>query len=378
MTKKRFREEGFILPGTPGKYNAITDVIGVEVGYSTVSFGEPEDYHGDFSDFARTGVTVILPRGKQTSAVYGGNHDLNGNGELTGSHWLEDSGFIHGPIGITNTHSVGIVRDSISKWMVKNRYFQPLLVDGNEIKNCSFFYPVVGETWDGIINDTNGFHVEEKHVMEALANAKTGEIAEGNVGGGTGMKSHGFKGGSGTASRILASEDGGYTLGAFVQANHGARDRLSLYGLPIGQLIDGAKAKVNTYAPKPGTGSIIVVLATDAPVSPIQLKKLCKRVALGIGNLGAGVENGSGDIFLAFSTANENAYTRTTTEITVLGDDSIDPLYRAVVEAVEEAILNALFAAEDMIGIDFNHFYGIPHGQVKEIVQMYRSEMIKK
>lgn len=376
MVKKRFREEGLHLPGTPGKYNAITDVPGVEVGYSTVLIGEPADYNGNFSDFARTGVTVILPRGKQTSAVYGGSHDLNGNGEMTGYHWLEDSGFIHGPIGITNTHSVGIVRDSISKWMVRNKFYQPLMVDGHEIPNCSFFYPVVGETWDGIINDTNGFHVEEKHVLEALESAASGPIAEGSVGGGTGMKSHGFKGGSGTASRVLSESDGGYTLGAFVQANHGSRERLTLYGLPIGKMIQGAQAKINTYAPKPGTGSIIVVLATDAPLSPTQLKKLCKRVSIGIGNLGGGVENGSGDIFLAFSTANENAYTRTTTSITILGDDSIDPLYRAVVESVEEAILNALFAAEDMVGMEFNEFYGIPHDQVKELVRQHRPDMM--
>ncbi|MDF0480355.1 P1 family peptidase [Vagococcus sp. PNs007] len=376
MEKKRFREEGFKLDGVPGMYNAITDVTGVEVGYSTVWLGEPADYKGDFSNFARTGVTTILPRGKKRSAVYAGRFDLNGNGEMTGSHWIDDSGFLHGPIGITNTHSVGIVRDSLAKWMVQNKFYYPLIMNGKPVENCSFFYPVVGETWDGMLNDTNGFHVEEKHVMEALKNAKSGTPAEGNVGGGTGMKCHGFKGGSGTSSRVLPKEEGGYTVGAFVQANHGPRDKFKVYGLPIGKLIEGHQAVLNTDAPKPGSGSIIVVLATDAPLSPTQLTKLCKRVPIGLGELGAGCENGSGDIFLAFSTANEKAYTTSTSTADVLGDDLIDPLYNAVVQSVEEAILNALFAADDLVGRNGNTYYAIPHDEVKSIVREYRPDCL--
>lgn len=376
MSKKRFREAGFKLPGTPGKFNGITDVAGVEVGYATVKIGEPEDYQGDFSDFARTGVTVILPQGKKQSALFAGRFDLNGNGELTGTHWIDDSGFLHGGIGLTNTHSVGIVRDTMAKWMVRERLFYPLIVDGHEIENCSFFYPVVGETWDGLLNDTNGFHVEEKHVMAAIEDAKSGPIAEGNVGGGTGMICHDFKGGTGTSSRVLPKSEGGYTVGALVQANQGTRETLKMYGIPVGEKIEGHEAKFNTLTPPSGTGSIVVILATDAPLSPLQLHKLCKRIPIGIGNVGGGTENGSGDIFLAFSTANKDAYTTTTSTATVLGDDLMDPLYNAVVEAVEEAILNVLFAAEDMIGMDRNHLYGIPQEQVKEIIKQYRPDVI--
>ena len=371
MKKARARELGMKLPGTPGTYNAITDVAGIEVGYSTVIIGEPEDYTGAGSDFARTGVTAILPRGRKRSAVFAGRHNLNGNGEMTGTHWLDDSGFMHGPMLITNTNSVGIVRDTASKWMIDNYFYYPMVVDGMPIEGVGYFYPTVGETWDGCMNDINGFHVTAEHALEALNSAKPGPVAEGNVGGGTGMLCHSFKGGTGTASRVLSEEQGGFTVGVLVQANHGFREHFEILGIPMGDKITGCDPILNTFEPKPGTGSIIVVVATDAPVLPWQLAKMCKRIPIGIGKLGAGFENGSGDIFIAFSTANEDAYTYSQTKIDLLGDDMMDPIYKAVAESVEEAILNVLCAAETMVGRDFNTAYEMPHDQVVDILKKY-------
>jgi len=371
MKKARARDLGMILPGTPGRYNAITDVAGVEVGFSTVIIGEPEDYTGPGSNFARTGVTAILPRGKKRSAVFAGRHDLNGNGELTGTHWLDDSGFMHGPFLITNTNSVGIVRDTASKWMIDNHFYYPMVVDGNPVDGVGYFYPTVGETWDGIMNDTNGFHVTAEHALEALTTAASGPVAEGNVGGGTGMQCHDFKGGTGTSSRVLTKEQGGFTVGVLVQANHGFREHFEILGIPMADKIKGCDPIINSFAPKPGTGSIIAVVATDAPVLPWQLAKMCKRIPIGIGRLGAGFENGSGDIFLAFSTANENAYTFTQTKIDFLGDDMMDPVYKAVAEAVEESILNVLCAAETMVGKEHNKYYALPHDQVSDILRKH-------
>lgn len=371
MKKARARDLGIMLPGTPGKYNAITDVAGVEVGYCTIKIGEPNDYKGPGSPFARTGVTAILPRGAKRSAVYAGRHDLNGNGEMTGTHWMDDSGFMHGPFMITNTNSVGIVRDTTSKWMIDNKYYFPLVYEGREIDGCGYFYPTVGETWDGIMNDTNGFHVEAKHALEALANAKSGPLEEGNVGGGTGMQCHSFKGGTGTSSRVMKPEEGGYTVGVLVQANHGFREHFQVLGIPMLEEIKDCDPILNTFEPKPGTGSIIVCIATDAPLLPHQLSKLCKRIPIGIGRLGAGFENGSGDIFLAFSTANENAYTTEKTTIEILGDDMLDPIYKGVAEAVEEAILNALCAAETMEGREHNVFYELPHDQLVAVLDKH-------
>jgi L-aminopeptidase/D-esterase-like protein len=371
MKKSRARELGLILPGVPGPLDAITDVAGVEVGFSTVIIGEPEDYKGPGSNFARTGVTAILPRGKKRSAVFAGRFDLNGNGEMTGTHWMDDSGFMHGPILITNTNSVGIVRDTASKWMIDNRYYFPMVVDGRPIDGVGYFYPTVGETWDGIMNDTNGFHVTAEHALEALNSAKPGAVAEGNVGGGTGMQCHSFKGGTGTSSRRLSKEEGGFTVGVLVQANHGFRPHFEILGIPLADEIKDCDPVLNTFAPKPGTGSIIVVIATDAPVLPWQLSKMCRRAPIGIGKLGAGYENGSGDLFIAFSTANENAYTFNQTKIDILGDDMMDPIYKAVAEAVEEAILNALCAAETMIGRESNVFYAMPHDQVVDVLSRH-------
>lgn len=372
MIKKRARELGIPLTGTTGKNNAITDVCGIEVGYSTVIYGTPDDYTGPGSAFARTGVTAILPRGKQRSAVFVGRHDLNGNGELTGTHWLDDSGLMHGPVLITNTNSVGIVRDTTSKWMIDNHFYFPYVNNGQPVDGVGYFYPVVGETWDGLLNDINGFHIRPEHALEALNNAHAGAIAEGNVGGGTGMICHDFKGGTGTASRIVSTEAGEFTLGVLVQANHGMRDTFQICGIPLkDEFGPETMPVINTFAPKPGTGSIIVILATDAPLLPWQLSKLTKRVPIGIGLLGAYGDNGSGDIFLAFSTANENAYSLGISKIDMLSDEIIDPLYIATVEAVEEAVLNALCAAETMEGRDYNLVQALPQDQLLAILKKY-------
>jgi D-aminopeptidase len=369
--KKRARDLGLPFEGAPGKYNAITDVEGVEVGFSTIITGESTEDTTEDSDFARTGVTAILPRGKKRSAVFAGRYDHNGNGEMTGTHWIDDSGFLHGPLMITNTNSVGIVREAASKWMVKNRYFYPSFKDGKEVDGLGFFYPAVGETFDGVLNNINGFKVKEENAFEALESAAGGFVAEGNVGGGTGMRCHEFKGGTGTASRVLSEEEGGFTVGAIVQANHGTREEFRVAGIPFGKLIKGYDMDIKHLEPKPGDGSIIVVVATDAPVLPWQLSKMCRRVSLGIGNLGGGYQNGSGDIFLAFSTANENAFSYDSSEVTLLSDDKMDPIYRAVAQAVEEAIVNAMVAAEDMYGRNRNFVPALPHDEVERILKDY-------
>ena len=369
--KKRARDLGLPFEGTPGEYNAITDVEGVEVGFSTIITGESTEDTTEDADFARTGVTAILPRGKKRSAVFAGRYDHNGNGEMTGTHWIDDSGFLHGPLMITNTNSVGVVREAASKWMVKNRYFYPSFKDGKEVEGLGFFYPAVGETFDGVLNNINGFKVKEENAFEALESAAGGFVAEGNVGGGTGMRCHEFKGGTGTASRVLSEEEGGFTVGAIVQANHGTREEFRVAGIPFGKLIKGYDMDIKHLEPKPGDGSIIVVVATDAPVLPWQLSKMCRRVSLGIGNLGGGYQNGSGDIFLAFSTANENAFSYDSSEVTLLSDDKMDPIYRAVAQAVEEAIVNAMVAAEDMYGRNRNFIPALPHEEVERILKDY-------
>lgn len=368
---KRARDLGIPFTGTCGKNNAITDVMGVEVGYSTVIEGEPAAETYNDSAFARTGVTAILPRGKQKSAVFCGRYDLNGNGELTGSHWIDDSGFLFGPILITNTNSVGVVRDAAAKWMLQNHYFYPSIQEGETIPNLGYFYPAVGETFDGTLNNVNGFRVREEHALFALNSAKSGLVEEGNVGGGTGMRCHGFKGGTGTASRVILEEEGGYTIGVLVQANHGTREELKIAGIPFGREIVGLEPDIKSWAPKEGDGSIIIVVATDAPVLPWQLKKICKHIPLGMGNVGGGYQSGSGDIFIAFSTANENAFSYDESTITLLSDEKIDPIYKATAEAVEEAIVNAMVAAKTMLGRDGNLVYGIPHDQILKILKKY-------
>lgn len=369
----RARDLGFPFEGECGKYNAITDVPGVEVGYSTVIYGEAAEDNSPASALARTGVTAILPHGKGRSAVFGGHAVLNGNGEMTGLPWLIDSGFVHGPIMITNTHSVGVVRDAVSKWMFEHDAYPLSYNQGLPVPGFGYFYPVVAETFDGILNNITGFKVTEEHAMEALNSAHGGEIAEGNVGGGTGMICHGFKGGTGTASRKVSVSAGEYTVGVLVQANHGARSELTFRGIPLGREIEGCEKEIKGLAPLPGSGSIIAIIATDAPFMPWQLSKLARRATLGIGRLGAGNSNGSGDIFLAFSTANEDAYSPELSWVEYLPDAQINPFFEAVTQATEEAILNALTAAETMEGRNCNKVYALPHEQVKAILGRYQN-----
>ena len=370
----RARDLGLPFDGCCGPYNAITDVPGVEVGYSTIIQGESHSDNGVDSDFARTGVTAILPRGKQRSSVFAGHAVLNGNGEMTGIHWVTDSGFIHGPIMITNTHSVGVVRDSTTKWMLQNDAY-PLAYDDKDqpVPGLSFFYPVVAETFDGLLNNINGFKVKEENVLEAINSAHSGPIAEGNIGGGTGMVCHQFKGGTGTASRKVTTGVGEYTLGVLVQANHGLREELTVKGIPLGKEITDLMPDFPSRAPKAGSGSIIVIFATDAPFLPWQLSKIARRASMGIGRLGGGNHTSSGDIFLAFSTANENAFTHTQSQVDYMGDDQIDPFYIAATQATEEAIMNALVSAETLAGRNCNTAYALPHDRVKEILCRYQN-----
>jgi L-aminopeptidase/D-esterase-like protein len=325
----------------------------VEVGHTTLVSGEGRLVPGKGP--VRTGVTVVHPRGKQSGAWF----TLNGNGEMTGTTWLQEGGFLEGPIAITNTHSVGVVRDAILQWQVSRPGLQP------------WGLPVVAETWDGLLNDINGFHVKAEHALAALDGARGGPVAEGNVGGGTGMVCHGFKGGIGTASRVLSAEDGGYTVGVLVQCNYGRRRELQVAGVPVGEEIQdqtpclslpgveprfGLAACAGAAAPPPrdeGQGSIIVVVATDAPLLPHQLKRVATRPSLGIGRMGGRGNNSSGDIFVAFSTANPRvAGSKTNARVEMIPNDSINPLFAAAIQATEEAILNALLAAETMTGAD--------------------------
>lgn len=381
MTEKslriRARNLGIPFAGTPGEYNAITDVSGIEVGYSTIIMGEPEDYTSWDAPFARTGVTAILPSGKQASAVAAGVHSLNGNGEMTGTLFIDDYGHFRGPIMLTNTGSVGIVRDTVYQMLVEKNWYHPYVMGGEPVEGSAILYPVVGETYDGFVNNLNGFHIKPEHAREAIETATSGFIDEGCVGGGTGMQAHLFKGGSGTASRVLPGNQGDYTVGIFVQANHGTRDTFQIRGIPVGKKITGCDPILNGIAPgggglnpKPGTGSIIVIVATDAPVDSIQLRKLAKRVPIGIGLLGGGCEDGSGDIFLAFSTASqgEAIVSPEVTTKTSLPHDALDPLFSAVVQATEEAILNAMTAATTMVGINGNTLFAMPHDQVRDIM----------
>lgn len=368
----RARDFGIPFSGKCGENNAITDVPGVEVGFCTLNYGEATADTVYGSDFARTGVTAILPRGKRRSAVFAGRADLNGNGELTGTHWIDDSGFLHGPVMITNTNSVGIVRDTVSKWMVDNDYYYPAFDGEKEIPRLGFFYPAVGETFDGTLNNINGFKIKPEHVLEALESAKSGPVAEGNVGGGTGMCCLGFKGGTGTASRVVKTTFGEeYTIAALVQSNFGLRQELTVKGVPVGKLIRGCERKIVAPSPKEGEGSIIVIFATDAPLLPWQLSKIARRATIGIGRVGGGNHSGSGDIFLAFSTANENAFSYTKTTVDLLSDQEMDCLFPAAAEVVEESILNAMVSAEDMLGRNLNFVPAIPHDQLQEICEKY-------
>ena len=364
--KPRARDIGIPFSGVPGTHNAITDVEGVEVGYSTIISGEGKNKVGQGP--VRTGVTAIFPRGKNFNPVYANWYSLNGNGEMTGTTWVTESGFLETPIMITNTNSVGVVRDAVLKWYVDTNWY------GKE--DWWYTYPVVAETYDGFLNDIYGFHVKEEHVLEAISNTKSGQIEEGNVGGGTGMMCLGFKGGTGTASRIVTVDGSEYTLGVLVQSNFGSKRNLTIAGVPVGmELKDTMNSEFNAPPDsrrQEGDGSIIVIVATDAPFLPHQLKRIAQRVPLGIGIVGGRGSNGSGDIFLAFSTANEEAFNRdATATVQSFPNDMITPFFNATVQAVEEAIVNAMIAAETMEGINGNKAYGIPHDLLIDVLKKY-------
>ena len=366
--KPRARDLGIPFVGTPGAFNAITDVQGVEIGYSTIITGKGENTVGNGP--VRTGVTAIFPRGKakKFSPVYANWYSLNGNGEMTGTTWVTESGFLETPIMITNTNSVGVVRDAVLKWYVDTDWYSG--------EDWWYTYPVVAETYDGFLNDIYGFHVKEKHVLEAIENSSSGQIAEGNIGGGTGMMCLGFKGGTGTSSRVLKIKDSSYTVGAIVQSNFGAKRNLSIAGVPVGVELKDTLNSVFNGPPKSrrqeGDGSIIVIVATDVPLLPHQLKRIAQRIPLGIGIVGGRGSNGSGDIFLAFSTANEGAFNRDhIASITSMPNDLLMPVFEATVQVVEEAIINAMIAAETMEGINGNTSYAIPHDVLLETLQKY-------
>ena len=349
----RARDLGVPFGGTPGRWNAITDVPGVEVGQVTLIEGEGPLVVG--TGPVRTGVTVIHPRGKSKDPVFAGWFTLNGNGEMTGTTWVEESGFLEGPIAITNTHSVGVVRDAVIRWQAERGFlFQP------------WSLPVVAETYDGFLNDINGFHVTREHAVEALEKAGSGPVEEGAVGGGTGMICYGFKGGIGTASRAI---DSGLTVAALVQANFGGRPELTIAGVPVGMEL----ASVPTPRDEEqALGSIIIVVATDAPLLPHQLKRLARRASLGIARTGATSGNGSGDIFIAFSTGNPGAASaQGPGTVTLLPNDRLNPIFRATVESVEEAIVNALVAGRTMTGVDGHQVEGLSHDELRRLLREY-------
>jgi L-aminopeptidase/D-esterase-like protein len=361
-TKPRARDLGIPFDGTPGPLNAITDVKGVEVGHTTLISGEGKLKVGKGP--VRTGVTAVLPRGKTFDPVFAGWYALNGNGEMTGTTWVEESGFLEGPVMITNTHSVGVVRDAVVEWRFKNKLYPR--GDGD------FFWalPVVAETYDGVLNDINGFHVTKESAFKALDSAAPGPVKEGNVGGGTGMVCHQFKGGIGTASRQLTKKSGGYVVGVLVQANYGIRQTLTIAGVPVGKEINNLMPVYPSDNHR--SGSIIVIVATDAPLLPHQLKRIARRVPMGIAKVGSFASDSSGDIFIAFSTANPGAWDLDkTTNPEMFPNTRMSPLFLATVQAVEEAIVNALVAAQTMTGIDGNTIYAIPHDRLKEVLRKY-------
>ena len=378
-TKPRARDLGLPIGGAAGPLDAITDVSGVEVGHTTLISGSGKLVVGKGP--IRTGVTVIHPRGKANpDPVFGAWFTLNGNGEMTGTTWLQESGVLEGPIAITNTHSVGVVRDAILQWQVGKPGMQP------------WGLPIVAETYDGGLNDINGFHVRPEHVISALDGAKGGPVQEGAVGGGTGMVCHGFKGGIGTASRRLPAEQGGFTVGVLVQCNYGARRDLRIAGVPVGEEVSDLQPCIANHDPIPagqgqrrpcdapsstrddddGAGSIIVVVATDAPLLPHQLKRIATRVSLGIGRMGGWGSNPSGDIFVAFSTANAGAAGGVdTVSVRMLANAKISPLFTATAQATEEAIANAMLAAETMTGANDFRVYALPVDRLKTIMKKY-------
>jgi L-aminopeptidase/D-esterase-like protein len=363
---RRARDLGIPLEGTPGGLNAITDVPGVEVGQVTLISGEGKLIVGKGP--VRTGVTAILPRGKKYDPVFAGWYTLNGNGEMTGTTWVEESGFLEGPVMITNTHSVGIVRDAVVEWEYKNNFFDPL----PDEPDIFWALPVVAETYDGDLNDINGFHVKKEHVFDALNNARSGKVDEGGVGGGTGMVCHDFKGGTGTSSRIVTVGSKVYTLGVLVQANYGIRRTFTVAGVPVGKEITDLMPEIDPLKKDEDRGSIIVVVATDAPLLPHQLKRLARRVPLGISKMGGYAGNSSGDIFIAFSTANPGAANREENQhLEMIPNEEMSQFFEATSQATEESIINALIAAKDMTGKNNTKVYALPQERLIEILKKY-------
>ena len=362
--KPRARDLGVPFDGTPGPLNAITDVSGVLVGHTTLISGEGKLQVGKGP--VRTGVTAVLPRGTDSmnNPVFAGWWSLNGNGEMTGTTWVEESGFLEGPVMITNTHSVGVVRDAVIQWRVNHGQPDPT--------GYWWSLPVVAETWDGWLNDINGFHVKPEHAFHAIDSAHGGAVEEGNVGGGTGMICNEFKGGIGTSSRKLDEKSGGYTVGVLVQCNYGRRPDLRIAGVPVGREIPDEVAYSSAKFAEEDHGSIIVVVATDAPLVSHQLKRLARRVSLGLGRNGSISGNGSGDIFIAFSTANSGAASADhIVDLKMLPNDKIEPIFAATVQATEEAIINAMVAAETMTGIENHKVIALPHAKLREVLKKY-------
>ena len=342
----RARDLGIPFDGTPGPLNAITDIKGLEVGHSTIIRG----------DNVRTGVTAVLPRGRASSdPVFAGWFALNGNGEMTGTTWIEESGFLEGPVMITNTHSVGVVRDAVLEYQVKHA----------QAGMQAWGLPVVAETWDGYLNEINGFHVKPQHTFDALDAARPGKVAEGSVGGGTGMVCHEFKGGIGTASRVFSTTP--YTVGVLVQCNYGLRKQLRIAGVPVGLEVTEGRIR------KDEQGSIIIVIATDAPLLPHQLKRLARRAGMGLARNGSTSGNGSGDIFVAFSTANAEAAKSSpgSRSLQMVPNEAMNPLFTATIEAVEEAVVNALVAGRTMTGFQNHTVIGMPQDRVVEVLRKY-------
>jgi D-aminopeptidase len=365
----RARDLGVPFEGTPGQYDAITDVKGVEVGYTTLISGSGKLVVGQGP--VRTGVTAVLPRGKSfKDPVFAGFFSQNGNGEMTGIHWVKESGFLEGPIMITNTHSVGVVRDAVIAWEVKHGATQ-----------YPWSLPVVAETWDGWLNDINGFHVTPANTWHAIETAASGPVAEGNVGGGTGMVCFGFKGGTGTASRVLPASVGGYTVGVLVQCNTGSRRELRIGGVDVAKYVHLKEPYAHVGGPRNAdTGSIIIVIATDAPLAASELDRLCRRATLGLGRVGGTSGDGSGDLFVSFSTANPGADPArgqaaktpagATAPVTIqmLPNWAMDPLFNATIHATEEAIINAMVGARTMTGIDDHTVYALPRALLKQLM----------
>lgn len=379
QTAERARDWGIPFKGTPGPFNAITDVPGVTVGQVTLISGDGALEKGKGP--VRTGVTAILPRGKNFDPVYAGFSAFNGNGDMTGTHWIAESGFLESPILITNTGSVGVVRDATWQWMEKHGYYAPFA------KDYWYAYPVVAETYDGFLNDIDGQHVKPEHAWQALDAAKGGPVPEGSVGGGTGMVAHYFKGGTGTSSRKVDGPLGNFTVGVLVQANYGRREEMRIAGLPINQalleiplpLIHDIPSSTRPLPVRTAsstmereTGSIIVIVATDAPLNAVQCQRMARRAAVGLARMGGKGGNGSGDIFLAFATGNPGAFNNDAiTHIQQFPNDNMDPLFTAVAEATAEAILNAMVAARDMTGIQGNTVKSLPKKEVQAFLKAH-------